>query len=73
VHFIAGCNGSGVTMMPYLGDLLARRLTGETAPPSVFETHAMGYFPLLSATRHALPLAEAWFRFRDSLEQREHH
>jgi glycine/D-amino acid oxidase-like deaminating enzyme len=72
VHFLAGCNGSGVAMMPYLGALLAARITGENQPRSVFETHPMGQFPLLSATKHALPIAEAWFRFRDSLEQREH-
>ena len=32
VHFVTGCNGSGVTMMPYLGDAMGRALAGRLHP-----------------------------------------
>jgi len=69
VHYAVGCNGSGVTMMPYLGAFVARKIAGKLNGAAPFETLPMRPFPLYNGKPWFLPLAESYFRFRDYLDE----
>jgi glycine/D-amino acid oxidase-like deaminating enzyme len=70
VSYATGCCGTGVAMMPWLGDRAARWLLGDAPAPALSELR----FPLVPAPYEGrawfLPIVGEWFRFRDALAAR---
>jgi glycine/D-amino acid oxidase-like deaminating enzyme len=69
IHYLLGCNGSGVAMMTYLGWQTARKIAGRTNRPSAFDTEHFPSHPLYWGNPWFLPAIGAWYRFRDGLER----
>jgi glycine/D-amino acid oxidase-like deaminating enzyme len=69
MHYLLGCNGSGVAMMTYLGWQTARKITGVTNQASAFDTEDFPTHPLYSGNPWFLPAIGGWYRFRDSLDR----
>ena len=68
MHYALGCNGSGVTMMTYLGHQTARRIVGGANSTCGFELEEFPDFPLYRGNPNwALPAIGAYYRFRDGL------
>lgn len=70
LHYLLGCNGSGVAMMTYLGWQTARKIAGVSNRPSAFETGDFPDHPLYSGNPWFLPAIGAWYRLRDGLDRR---
>lgn len=70
LHYLLGCNGSGVAMMTYLGWQTARKIAGLSNRPSAFETADFPDHPLYSGNPWFLPAIGAWYRLRDGLDRR---
>ena len=70
MHFLLGCNGSGVAMMTYLGWQTARKIAGASNLPSAFDTEDFPDHPLYSGNPWFLPAIGAWYRLRDALDRR---
>ena len=70
VTYATGCCGTGVAMMPYLGDRVASWLLGGAPAPALSELR----FPLVPAPYEGrawfLPLVGEWFRLKDSMAAR---
>jgi hypothetical protein len=68
--YATGCCGTGVAMMPWLGDRAARWALGDAAAPALSELR----FPLVPAPYEGrawfLPMVGEWFRLRDALAAR---
>ncbi len=69
IHFAVGCNGSGVSMMPFLGSMLANRIANRLAGNLPFEALPMRAFPLYNGQPWFLPAAEGYFRMRDYMDE----
>lgn len=70
MHFLLGCNGSGVAMMTYLGWQTARKIAGVSNRPSAFDTQRFPDHPLYSGNPWFLPAIGGWYRFRDELDRK---
>lgn len=70
MHYLLGCNGSGVAMMTYLGWQTARKLAGVANRASAFDTEDFPTHPLYSGNPWFLPAIGGWYRFRDELDRR---
>jgi glycine/D-amino acid oxidase-like deaminating enzyme len=70
MHFVLGCNGSGVAMMTYLGWQTARKIAGVSNRPSVFDAARFPGHPLYSGNPWFLPAIGGWYRFRDELDRK---
>jgi glycine/D-amino acid oxidase-like deaminating enzyme len=69
LHYLLGCNGSGVAMMTYLGVQTARRIAGLVERLNAFESGEFPDHPLYTGNPWFLPLAGTWYRTRDRLER----
>jgi len=69
MHYLLGCNGSGVAMMTYLGWQTARKITGVTNQACAFDSEDFPTHPLYSGNPWFLPVMGGWYRFRDSLDR----
>lgn len=69
MHYLLGCNGSGVAMMTYLGWQTARKIAGVANQPSAFDTEDFPDHPLYSGNPWFLPAIGGWYRFRDNLDR----
>ncbi|HVY16071.1 MAG TPA: FAD-binding oxidoreductase [Rhodopila sp.] len=69
MHYLLGCNGSGVAMMTYLGWQTARKIAGVTNRVSAFDTDDFPTHPLYNGNPWFLPAIGAWYRFRDDLDR----
>jgi glycine/D-amino acid oxidase-like deaminating enzyme len=69
MHYLLGCNGSGVAMMTYLGWQTARKLAGVANQPSAFDTEEFPTHPLYSGNPWFLPAIGGWYRLRDNLDR----
>ncbi len=69
MHYLMGCNGSGVAMMTYLGHQTARRIAGTANRPSAFETEHFPSHPLYRGNPWFLPAIGAWYRLRDRIDR----
>jgi glycine/D-amino acid oxidase-like deaminating enzyme len=65
MHYLLGCNGSGIAMMTYLGWQTARKIAGAANRPSAFDTDDFPTHPLYNGNPWFLPAIGAWYRFRD--------
>ena len=70
MHYLLGCNGSGVAMMTYLGWQTARKIAGVTNRVSAFDTEDFPTHPLYNGNPWFLPVIGAWYRFRDELDRK---
>ncbi len=68
VHYAAGCNGSGVMMMSYLG-YRAALLMARANEPGAFDGIDMPTLPGYSGTPWFTPIVGRWYRFRDALDR----
>jgi glycine/D-amino acid oxidase-like deaminating enzyme len=69
MHYLLGCNGSGVAMMTYLGWQTARKIAGVVNQPSAFDTEEFPSHPLYSGNPWFLPVIGGWYRFRDDMDR----
>lgn len=69
LHFVLGCNGSGVAMMTYLGHQTARKIAGVTNQACSFDAEEFPEHPLYAGNPWFLPLIGGWFRLRDSVDR----
>lgn len=69
LHYCAGCNGSGVAMMSYLGHRIARQMAG-TGEASAFDGLAFPTRPLYTGRPWFLPVVGRYYRARDWLDRR---
>jgi glycine/D-amino acid oxidase-like deaminating enzyme len=69
MHYLLGCNGSGVAMMTYLGWQTARNIAGVANQPSAFDVEEFPTHPLYSGIPWFLPAIGGWYRFRDNLDR----
>jgi glycine/D-amino acid oxidase-like deaminating enzyme len=69
MHYLLGCNGSGVAMMTYLGWQTARKIAGVANQPSAFDTEEFPTHRLYSGNPWFLPAIGGWYRFRDNLDR----
>lgn len=70
MHYLLGCNGSGVAMMTYLGWQTARKIAGISNQPSAFDTEEFPDHPLYSGKPWFLPAIGGWYRLRDEVDRR---
>jgi glycine/D-amino acid oxidase-like deaminating enzyme len=69
-YYAAGCNGSGVTMMTWLGYRLARHLLGEHDLASDAFGAPLPSHPLYHGQTWFMPILGSYFQLRDYLEKR---
>ena len=69
MHYLLGCNGSGVAMMTYLGWQTARKIAGVANQQSAFDTEEFPTHPLYSGNPWFLPAIGGWYRLRDSVDR----
>lgn len=69
MHFLMGCNGSGVAMMTYLGVQTARKIAGAANRRCAFDAPEFPGHRLYSGTPWFLPAVGGWYRFRDLLDR----
>jgi glycine/D-amino acid oxidase-like deaminating enzyme len=69
-YFAAGCQGSGVTMMTYLGHSLAEKiLANEPGPVNAYDHGLPPHHPLYDGTPWFMPALGTWFQFQDRRER----
>jgi glycine/D-amino acid oxidase-like deaminating enzyme len=69
MHYLMGCNGSGVAMMTYLGFQTARKIAGAANYACAFDAPDFPDSPLYSGNPWFLPAIGGWYRFRDTLDR----
>ncbi len=65
MHYLTGCNGSGVAMMTYLGTQTARRIAGVANRTHAFEEGDFPDHPLYTGNPWFLPVIGTWYQIRD--------
>ena len=71
VHYALGCNGSGITMMTYLGHLIAQNiLEGAPHSRSAYGVTPPPTNPLYWGHPWFMPLVGTWYQMRDTLDRR---
>ncbi len=69
-YFVAGCQGSGVTMMTYLGHSLAEKiLPGTNEPVNAYDDGLPPQHPLYDGTPWFMPALGSWYQFLDARER----
>ena len=69
VHYMAGCNGSGVAMMTYLGTQTARKILGQANRPCAFDGLPFKGRPGYTGWPWFLPLVSSWYALRDRIDR----
>lgn len=69
MHYLLGCNGSGVAMMTYLGWQTARKIAGVANRVSAYDTEEFPTHALYNGNPWFLPAVGAWYRFRDEVDR----
>jgi gamma-glutamylputrescine oxidase len=70
VHYAVGCNGSGVTMMTYLGHQTALKILGRQNRPCAFDVNEFPKVPFAWARAWTVPAVTSYYLCRDWLEGR---
>ena len=70
LHFILGCNGSGVSMMPFLGDAMGKSIAGKLHGRMPFADTALPAIPLYSGNPWFLPAIGGAFRALDYIDEK---
>ena len=69
MHYLLGCNGSGVAMMTYLGTQTARKIAKLANYHCNFESELFPDHPLYTGNTWFLPMIGSWYRLRDTLDR----
>jgi len=69
MHYLLGCNGSGVAMMTYLGTQTARKILGGANRISALDERDFPTMPLYNGNPWFLPFVGGYFRLRDRLDR----
>jgi glycine/D-amino acid oxidase-like deaminating enzyme len=69
MHYLLGCNGSGVAMMTYLGWQTARKIAGVANYACAFDGEEFPDHPLYSGNPWFLPAFGGWYRLRDTVDR----
>jgi glycine/D-amino acid oxidase-like deaminating enzyme len=69
MHYLLGCNGSGVAMMTYLGTQTARKIVGGANRVSALDGRDFPTVPLYHGNPWFLPLVGGYYRLRDRLDR----
>jgi glycine/D-amino acid oxidase-like deaminating enzyme len=69
LHYLLGCNGSGVAMMTYLGWQTARKIAGVANYGCSFDSADFPGHPLYSGNPWFLPAVGSWYRLRDRIDR----
>ena len=69
MHYLLGCNGSGVAVMTYMGWQTARKILGIANQPSAFDVEEFPTHPLYTGNPWFLPALGNWYRFRDQVDR----
>jgi glycine/D-amino acid oxidase-like deaminating enzyme len=69
MHYLTGCNGSGVAMMTYLGTQTARRIAGRANRTHAFEEGDFPDHPLYTGNPWFLPVIGTWYQIRDRFDR----
>lgn len=69
LYFIAGCQGSGITLMTYLGTSLAEKLAlnRDAEPVNAFDTGLPPTQPFYDGKPWFMPIVGTWYQFEDRL------
>jgi glycine/D-amino acid oxidase-like deaminating enzyme len=67
IWYALGCNGSGVALMPYLGDKVARRILGQPDARTAFDDIPFKAVPFYNGTAWFRPFMTWWYRARDAM------
>lgn len=70
MHYLLGCNGSGVAMMTYLGWQTARKIAGVANQQCAFDSEEFPTHPLYFGNPWFLPAIGGWYRLRDGVDRR---
>jgi len=70
VHYAVGCNGSGVTMMTYLGHQTALKILGRQNRPCAFDVDEFPKLPMAWARSWTVPAVTSYYLFRDWVDAR---
>ena len=68
IHYAAGCNGSGVAMMSYLGYRIGAKIAGENTP-CAFDGLPFPTRPTYTGKTWFMPLVGGYFKTMDRLER----
>ena len=71
MHYATGCNGSGVAMMSYLGNLMARRILRKNEVNSAYFglDHPDVPVPGYQGSPWFLPYVGGWYRWLDRFDR----
>ena len=69
MHYLLGCNGSGVAMMTYLGTQTGRKIAGAANYQCNFDTDDFPDHPLYTGNTWFLPAVGGCYRLRDNLDR----
>jgi len=69
MHYMLGCNGSGVAMMTYLGTQTARKILGGANRVSALDERDFPTMPLYNGNPWFLPLVGGYYRLRDRMDR----
>jgi glycine/D-amino acid oxidase-like deaminating enzyme len=69
MHYLLGCNGSGVAMMTYLGTQTARKILGGANRISALDERDFPTLPFYDGNPWFLPMVGGYFRLRDRLDR----
>jgi glycine/D-amino acid oxidase-like deaminating enzyme len=69
MHYLLGCNGSGVAMMTYMGWQTARKIAGIANYECAFDSPDFPDHPLYNGNPWFLPAIGGWYRLRDQLDR----
>jgi len=70
LHYAMACNGSGVSILSYLGAKMGRKLLGGTNQPTAFEGRDFPTKPTYDGRPWFLPAVGAYYRMRDWIDRR---
>ena len=70
LHFVLGCNGSGVSMMPFLGNAMGRSIAGRLHGKVPFAGTELPPIPLYSGNPWFLPVIGGAFRTLDYIDEK---
>lgn len=66
VHYALGYCGTGVSRATYFGHKIALQLLGDSDGRTAFDDLSFPAFPVQPVAKHAVPIVETWYRFRDA-------
>ena len=69
LHYVAGCNGSGVTRMTYLGRQIGLKIAGRQNRPCGFEDLPLATLPGYRGTPWFVPIVGRYYELRDRLDR----